>query len=70
MNVNGCILFLGDFFTDGETKFLLAKYSLYICDIGQGKQFRTKKEMFSRMSNDFLRELNVSKTPDQISNRL
>lgn len=63
------ILCYSDHWTDSATSFILDKYETYLFDIGPMKKFKTKKLMWSQISADMMKMLNISKTPLQIENR-
>lgn len=48
---------------------MLDKYETYLSDIGPMKKFKTKKLMWSQISADMMKMLNISKTSLQIENR-
>ncbi|XP_011859950.1 PREDICTED: uncharacterized protein LOC105557346 [Vollenhovia emeryi] len=58
-----------DHWTDSATSFILDKYETYLSDIGPMKKFKTKKLMWSQISADMTKMLNISKTALQIENR-
>ncbi|XP_036141612.1 uncharacterized protein LOC105839029 [Monomorium pharaonis] len=58
-----------DHWTDSATSFILDKYETYLLDIGPMKKFKTKKVMWTQISVDMMKMLNIFKTPLQIENR-
>ncbi|XP_040068014.1 uncharacterized protein LOC120841224 [Ixodes scapularis] len=56
--------------TPGETKLLLDYYERYFPQIGPLKNFKNKKSVFIRISEDLQTILKSQKTPEQCSTRL
>ncbi|XP_077269098.1 uncharacterized protein LOC143901035 [Temnothorax americanus] len=60
---------LKNHWSDAATSFILDKYETYLSDIGPMKKFKTKKLMWTQISADMMKMLNISKTSLQIENR-
>lgn len=52
-----------------ETNYLLKKYNKYIVYTGPRKRFRTKRELWKRISQDMNVELNANRSASQCENR-
>lgn len=63
------MLLFSDPWTDSATVFILNKYKIYLSQIGPMKKFKSKKLMWTEISKELQKSLNISKTPLQIENR-